>query len=252
MISFVICGVEHSGTTLISDLFRQSPDVDSGFEVGVLLGSSPRRFLKIRPFAQNILPGWNITREDLEWCCDTDSFAEFYGRLRRASRALKSSTARIFDKTPRYMAYLDSSLEKALVPFIVTYKDPRAIVFSDFKRSGQGNFDRWFEGYAVLKLGYLQQLYVHYRSRAGRSRRVLRMSLEHLCLNPRVASESIFAHCGETFSLKYLLFESSKFLGDRGLSISPRLPFEYLTILTNDQIRSILRIFSGLDDWFYD
>ena len=150
------------------------------------------------------------------------------------------------------MAYLDSCLRKIEVPFVVTYKDPRAIVFSDFKRSGQQEFDRWFESYAFLKLGYLRQLYMHYRSRAARSRRVLRVSLEHLCLHPRAAAEEIFSHCGETFSLEYLLFDNSKFLGDRGTSISPRLPFEYLVGLTSDQNKSILRLFADLDEWFYD
>ena len=252
MISFVICGVEHSGTTLVSDLFRQDPHVDSGFEVGVLLGSTPRRFPRTLPYARNILQGWNITSTELACCCGTDSFEEFYVRLKDLSRGLKAPTARIFDKTPRYLAYLDSCLKKVSVPFVVTYKDPRAIVFSDFKRSGQQNFDRWFEEYALLKLGYLQQLYAHYRSRAARSRRVLRVSLEHLCLHPRTASEQLFSHCGEKFSLKYLLFENSRFLGDRAASISPRLPFEYLTSLTSEQNRSILRLFSDLDEWFYD
>ena len=252
MISFVICGVEHSGTTLISDLFRQAPGVDSGFEVGVLLRASPRRFPKTQPYAREILRGWTITSDELEFCCDTDSFVEFYGRLQRASRALKPATLRIFDKTPRYMAYLDSCLEKVPVPFVVTYKDPRAIVFSDFRRSGRQDFDAWFDAYFPLKLGYLKQLYMHYRSRAARSRRVLRVSLEHLCLHPRAAAERIFAHCGEAFSLRYLLLETSSYLGDRATSVSPRMPFEYLASLTSDQNRSVARLFSDLDEWFYD
>ena len=252
MISFVICGVEHSGTTLVSDLFRQTAHVDSGFEVGVLMSSSPRLFLKAWPYARNILQGWGITRDDLEYCCDTDSFEEFYSRLRGRSRVLKASTAKIFDKTPRYMAYLDSCLDKAPVPFVVMYKDPRAIVFSDFKRSGQQDFDRWFDNYALLKLGYLRQLYTYHRSRAARSRRVLRVSLEHLCLHPRTASEEIFSHCGEIFCLKYLLFENSEILAGRGSSISPRMPFEYLAGLTDDQAKLILRFFADLDEWFYD
>ena len=41
MLRFIICGPEHSGTTLISDIFRQVPGLDSGFEVGVLLADTP-------------------------------------------------------------------------------------------------------------------------------------------------------------------------------------------------------------------
>ena len=253
MISFVICGVEHSGTTLVSDLFRQCPAVDAGFEVGVLLGSSPRRFPKIRPYARTILDGWDITPKEFDFCCDAESFADFYDRLQKSSRALKASTTRTFDKTPRYLAYLDSCLKKVPVPFVLMYKDPRAIVFSDFKRSGQKNFDAWFEGYAAVKLGYLRQLYANYRGRAARSKRVLRVSLEHLCLNPRTASERIFSHCGETFSLEYLLFKNTSYLGDRAASsISPRMPFEYMVGLTSLQTSMVLRFFSELDEWFYD
>ena len=34
-LSFLICGLEHSGTTMASDLFREHPLVESGFECGV-------------------------------------------------------------------------------------------------------------------------------------------------------------------------------------------------------------------------
>ena len=51
MLAFVICGVEHSGTTLISEIFRQVPMLDSGFETGVLLSETPSQFLQEMPFA---------------------------------------------------------------------------------------------------------------------------------------------------------------------------------------------------------
>jgi hypothetical protein len=244
VIGFVICGVEHSGTTLISELFRQVPGVDAGFEVGVLLSPSPRRFLQEEPYTSAMPRGWTISPDQLAFCCDTDSFDEFYRRLKSVSLVLKESTLRIFDKTPRYLAYLESCLKKVSVPFIITYKDPRAIVYSDFRRSGAADFDAWFDYYAAFKAGYLKQLYDCSRSKGARSRRVLHVSLEHLCLHPKSASEAMFAHCGQEFSLRYLLF-------NQATSISPGLPFQYLDALSKRQQNMIAERFGQLDHWFY-
>ena len=247
----MICGVEHSGTTLISELFRQLPNVDAGFEVGVLLSPSPRRFLREEPYTSAMPGGWDITPDQLAYCCDTDSFRTFYGRLKSVSQALKESTERIFDKTPRYLAYLDSCLKKIDVPFIVTYKDPRAIAYSDFRRSGAADFDAWFERYAADKIGYLQGLYRCSRGKGARSRRVLRVSLEHLCLHPQTACEAIFAHCGQAFSPRYLLFKDLRYVGNRLTSINPGLPFQYMNGLTTQQQNLIATRFGALDHWFY-
>ncbi len=252
MISFVICGVEHSGTTMVSDLFRQVSSIDAGVEVGVLLNRTPRQFLFATPFAANMLGGWNITAAELACCCDTDSFSRFYDRLRSFSRDLKPGTSTIFDKTPRYLAQLETCLAKVPVPFILTYKDPRSIVFSDFTRSGEADFDRWFDGYAEAKLGYLRLLYMNYRSRAARGRRVLRVGLETLCLNPRTMCEAMFAHCRQAFLLRYLLFAELRYRQTRSTSISPRIPFEYMNGLSVGQQRLVVRAFAEFGEWFYD
>ncbi len=42
----LVCGFEKSGTTLLNEILRRHPGVDSGFECGFLLGQSPRDFLK--------------------------------------------------------------------------------------------------------------------------------------------------------------------------------------------------------------
>ena len=44
MTNAIICGMEHSGTTLVSDLVRQTGAYESGFEIGVLLEDSPKAF----------------------------------------------------------------------------------------------------------------------------------------------------------------------------------------------------------------
>jgi SAM-dependent methyltransferase len=252
MLAFVICGVEHSGTTLLSEIFRQVPLLDSGFETGVLLSETPRQFRHEMPFAENIRGDWKITQEELEECCETDTFNVFYERLAARSQCIEPGCRTIFDKTPRYLATLTDCMEKVQVPFVVTYKDPRAIVFSDYTRAGCPDFDSWFATYADNKLGYLRGLHDQFNGIAGRSRRVLRMSLEEICLNPRTACKKLFAHCGQDFSLRYLLLQNLRYSGTRTASISPRTPFEYLLGFSEPQRARIARYFGELNAWFYD
>ena len=123
MIRFVICGPEHSGTTLVSDLFRQVPGVDAGFEVGVLLASSPRCFPDLAVHAEITRWGWGVDEAALAQCCDTDDFAVFYERLEAASTVLRPGTQTVFDKTPRYLAALEACMAKLAVPFFLVFKD---------------------------------------------------------------------------------------------------------------------------------
>ncbi|NEP37811.1 MAG: sulfotransferase [Okeania sp. SIO2H7] len=160
VLKFAICGLEHSGTTLLSDIFRQVPELDAGFEVGVLLGKSPKEFPNVQPFYKNMLSGWEITEEHLAAICNTNSFPEFYAGLEKKSKVLKPTAKNIFDKTPRYFARIFECYNKIEVPFIATYKDPRSLVFSDFKRTGKGKeFVVWYEEYKKPKLRYLGNIY---------------------------------------------------------------------------------------------
>lgn len=81
---FAICGLEHTGTTLVSELFRQVPRVDSGFECGVFLGENPAAFKGLEPFYQNMCDGWGISVEELEECCSAPPKIPFLA-LPRAS-----------------------------------------------------------------------------------------------------------------------------------------------------------------------
>ena len=142
MLGFVVCGPEHSGTTVVSDLFRQIPGVSAGFEVGALLADTPRRFPEITVHAQIAKTSWGLDEDAFAKCCDTDDFSVFYARLQTASPILKPGTHTIFDKTPRYLACLRACLSKTEMPFIVIHKDPRATVYSDWHRAGSPADDR--------------------------------------------------------------------------------------------------------------
>jgi hypothetical protein len=253
VIKFVICGIEHSGTTLISDLFRQIDGVDAGFEVGVLLSASPRAFRTLQPFAENMLKGWQLHPKELDHCCDTDDLEVFYGRLLKASKAVKPGTTTTFDKTPRYLIGLDACMQKVNVPFIVSYKDPRAIVHSDFVRAKAESFDAWFGQYAPTKLRYMNGLYNQYKSALGRSdSRACLVALENLCLDARRACDLMFSHAGFEFRTKYLVLENLRYEHNRSTSISVSIPFEYKKAFSSDVQRRIRDTFASCADWFYD
>jgi hypothetical protein len=253
MLSFVICGIEHSGTTLLSDLFRQVGGLDSGFECGVLLCRSPREFPNLQPFFGNILNGWKIDEAALRACCETDDFSEFYRQLAANSKVLDESVNAIFDKTPRYLSVLSECLSRTPAPFLCTYKDPRAIVYSDMSRAKPASFEAWYDTYFRTKKVYLAKIYAEITKRSqDREQRVLTIRLEDVCLNARETLERAFAFVGLRFSPHYVAIENKRYAHNRDNSISARIPFEYRLRLTRKQIATIERDFSAFAHCFYD
>ncbi len=256
-LKFVICGIEHSGTTLVSDIFRQVAAVDSGFECGVLMAPSPRDFSTVQPFYSNMISGWQMSEAALQDVCNTDDFLEFYQRLYEKAGFFNPETEYLFDKTPRYFQQIFECQARIDLPFIATYKDPRSIVFSDFKRASQGrSFEEWYEAYKTPKLRYLSSIYQnsYLKWRSGqhdKTASVLCVSLEDICLNTRETLEKMFAHVDFRFSLNYLLMKNLRYSHNRAPQISSRIPFEYIESLTKTQISAIENDFSNLPEWFY-
>lgn len=247
---FLICGLEHTGTTLISDLFRQLPGVDSGFECGVLLRSSPREFETLQPFANNMLKGWGITREQFAHCCDTDDFQEFYARLLPAATALDEGTTTIFDKTPRYLSELTAVLDRCDCPAVVSYKDPRAIVCSDFKRAKTEDFDAWYDEYAPQKLRYVESCYKEFVKHADNPR-VTTVGLEELAMNSRATMERMFAHVGERFELGYAIIDTLRYANVKNRTVSADIAFEYVGKLPTGAQTRVMEDFGQFDAWVY-
>lgn len=260
-LKFVICGLEHSGTTLLSDIFRQVDSLDSGFEVGVLLGSSPKDFPNTQPFFKNMPGGWKIEAETLMQISAIDSFEDFYDKLKVNSGIIDSNIEDIFDKTPRYFSDIYGCYSKVKVPFVGLYKDPRSLVYSDYKRSGKSqDFAGWYEQYKKPKLNYLlnsyKKSYLKWKENLAKgdpsSQDILCVSLEEICLNTRATLEKIFAHVGYQFELEYVMLKNLRYQHTRQPQISSRIPFEYLEKLTKQQTALIKKDFAVLEDWFYD
>lgn len=250
ILKFVICGMEHTGTTLVSDLFRQVPGLDAGFEVGILLRDTPTEFLDLKPFSDNMLQGWGITPAQFQHCCTAKDHLEFYERLMFASTTLGKGTKEIFDKTPRYIAKLASCLAKVDVPFIVTHKDPRAIIASDYKRAKTQDFNGWYADYLPKKRSYMRNCYSEWE-RARCNPRVLQIGLEELAMNARDSMERMFAHVGIEFSLDYAVMKDLRFKNTRTNFVSAEIAFEYPKILPEGAEARIVKDFADIEGWYY-
>ncbi|MEL6789577.1 MAG: hypothetical protein AAGL18_08310 [Pseudomonadota bacterium] len=250
-IEFVICGLEHSGTTLISDLFRQIDGLDAGFEAGVLLAEKPGDFETLEPFATIIKESWNIDEAAFARCCAATTHSAFYKQLKVESADFLGDNTKIFDKTPRYLSRLDDCLTRTDVPFIASFKDPRAIVHSDFRRAKTDDFFGWYKDYMPKKRHYLRTCYRQYKNAREHQPRVFFISLEALALDARNSMDAMFAHVGQNFSLDYVLLNGLRYANTRSNAVSIPIAFSYLADFDDQHTDSIEKDFGELEDWFY-
>ncbi|MEL6113163.1 MAG: sulfotransferase [Pseudomonadota bacterium] len=250
-IEFVICGLEHSGTTLISDLFRQVDGLDAGFEAGVLLSEKPSEFQTLEPFATIIKEGWNIDEAAFTRCCAAPTHTAFYKQLKIESADLLGDNTKIFDKTPRYLSRLDDCLTRTDAPFIASFKDPRAIVHSDFRRVDSDDFFGWYKDYMPKKRHYLRTCYRQYKNAKANEPRVFFISLEMLALDARNSMDAMFGHVGLEFSLNYMLMNGLRYANTRSNAVSIPIAFSYLADFDDQHTNLIEKDFAELEDWFY-
>ena len=253
---FLICGPEHCGTTLVSDVFRRVGGLDSGFECGVLLCETPADFAGAEPFARNMLDGWGISAAELADACQAPDFAGFYGRLVAQARRIDPATRMIFDKTPRYLSDLSAVLGRHSAPVLICFRDPRGLVWSDYLRAcfvagGGLDFDHWYEGYAGAKIAYLRRSYDQFL-RLSPDPRVQAIGLEDLCSRPRPVLEAAFAHTGQAFDLAYLVLPPPRVGQVRGRSVSAEHALTHLLDMPRTAAARVIRDFGEFGGWFHD
>ena len=253
-LSFLICGLEHSGTTMASDLFREHPEVESGFECGVLLCNNPSEFLTFTPFRNHMAVGWGINEKDLIYACQASSFDCFYERLFERSSIIQDKKPKfVFDKTPRYVTQLAAVQSRLDLPAIVLIKDPRSLALSDFKRSGTKieEIDDWYECWKNPKRLYMRSAYQGYQY-AWENERCKVVRLEEICFNAKDTVRSMFEFVQLEFSCEYLDLRSKRFGNTSGSSISVNSCMQFMTALPNHIQSKIKDDFSEFDRWFYD
>jgi len=253
-IDFLICGLEHSGTTLATDLMR-SKTCDSGFECGVLLSESPKEFINHKPFSKNILDGWKISPDELNECCQAENFKEFYDRLYFFSKLFDSKTiTKRFDKTPRYVTALPKVHERYRVPTIVLLKDPRSITWSDFRRSKLSleDINSWYEDWMPKKKRYMRSAYEGYQYAWNNPNDCLVIRLEDLCLSAKTNMQLIDEFIGVPFSHQQFLFSTKRYPHTRGNSIDISVSVSWMQAMPQEVQKQVMIDFAEFDRWFYE
>lgn len=249
----IVCGFEKSGTTLLNEILRRHPDLDSGFEGGLLLGSSPRDFKQYQPYYAYFRKTWELSREDMLYICDTDAWGESYRRARERCPFITNKNSFIFDKTPIYMKHLSEVMAKVPgLPCVVNVRDPRALLLSWANWSGhkhdaeawlRENFSENIERYASYAEGYLA-------AEKKFAERLYLNQFERMCINPAVEVARIFNFLGFDFETSFLNFSSKHFV--YGNDVSTEYLFPYLGNLSEDLCGLIVEATSAYRQWHVD
>ena len=140
----LVTGMENSGTTLLSRLIMNAPQVSGAFECGVLLAPVPSELPAVQPF-WSWLQGpvshkcWGIPTESLEHLSKTaQCHDEVYRGIYELSPVI-NRTYEIVDKIPAYVYHLRSVLQRAPgVPLVLVAKEKDAQLKSWHKRGVVG------------------------------------------------------------------------------------------------------------------
>jgi len=249
----IVCGYEKSGTTLLNEILRNHPQLDSGFECGFLLGNSPRDFPGIQPYHSFFRQKWRLSKEDMAHICNTADWAECYRRVRQLSPVITDKQTLLFDKTPIYMLHLEAVLNRAPnIPCVVNVRDPRSLMLSWANWSGHDNEPEGFiaenlENYCERYNSYAQG-YFHAVSAHGK--RILVNQFEELCLAPSAVLMRIFEFLGFEFRPEFLNFSSEHFV--YGNTISQEYLYPYRETLSQDLCDQILAGTRETAQWHFE
>lgn len=248
----IICGFEKSGTTVLNEILRRHPRLDSGHEVGVLMASTPREFKHVHRLYAFFQNSWKLTREQTLHCCDTDGWGTFYQRARDASPVITDKSTLIFDKTPRYMMRLSEVMEKVPeLPCVVNVRDPRALMhswacWSGFKDSPAAWLEDNFESNCERFLNYAHG---YSAAKASGRYRLFLNRFEIMCLEPQDTMTSIFNFLGYDFSEEYMFFESEHLV--YGNTLTRNHLFPYREDFSDALCHRILDATADYSDWHF-
>ena len=254
-LSAIVCGFERGGTTLISEILRQHPTLDSGFECGFLLSdNSPLEFLTspiMRPYREMINDGWRVTDADVKYICESDTWAMVYSRIIERSGNFNKNKSLLFDKTPIYMKYLSSVLEKVPnVPCIVIVREPLSLFWAWEKRMSKlteninipilQRIPTYIQRYSTyingLKLAML----------SGYADRIYIIKYEKFCMDIENEATKMFEFLNLDYSPDYLKFAAPKFPNVYGNDISTIYIDEYKHHLDDDTCNKIIELTNGI------
>lgn len=248
----LVCGFEKSGTTLLNEILRRHPLLDSGFECGFLLGNSPREFRNFQPYFAYFRQTWELSREDVRYICDTDDWSECYRRARERAPFIHNKNTYIFDKTPIYMLHLASVMAKVPgIPCVVNVRDPRTLMLSWANWSGfKDDPEKWLtENFEANCERYLSYANGYYNAVDAGYGPILLNRFETMCLRPEEQLTKIFNHFGLDFDASFLRFSSKHFVYGNNVSKKYLRPYEGR--LSKSLCDRILAATSNFSDWHF-
>lgn len=230
----IVCGFEHSGTTMLSDILRKHPELDSGFETGFLIHETPHDYIndhsEQNPWVgEHMLKrGWELTNKDIEDIGKCQDWNQAYSLLRERSPIIKNKTSLLFDKTPRYMAHLPHVAGRNVgIPIIVLWRDPRSLYHSWNKRNPT-SLESFIKNYLIYASGLRE-------AEALNQSPILSIQYEELCSNPKMITQKVFKFLNLETPKKTTSIDP-KFGNTYGKNISKNYLFDYKNHLsTSDQ-----------------
>ena len=123
----IVTGLEHTGTTVLSDLIVSAHGLGGPFETGFLLAETPAKFETVHPFFEWLqLPMVNghleLSEAQVAELLRAPDHAAMYEYVLRTSRLLAGVRAYV-DKTPAYWAQLNATMDRAPeVPIVIVQK----------------------------------------------------------------------------------------------------------------------------------
>lgn len=255
-------GFAGGGTTLLSEILRQHPSLDSGFEGGFLLADSPSKFPEVEPHFSNMKKMWNLTDRDMHYICQAESWPQMYRRLRNRSSVIKDKKIKLFDKTPRYMMQLKEVLKKVPnVPCIVLVRDPRAFLWTRAKRTQSKSApnvskQEWASKIVEESANAYLDFANGYRSacESGLEDRMLLVQYESLCLDQYRETERIFDFANLKYSNDVLNFSNKdeRYTPCHGTDISTDYINQYKKNLAEETCQKMLDLTRDFSSWFWD
>jgi len=138
VVACCICGVVHSGTTILMKTLRAHPDLCAPTEGHILRLNSMAEFKAVQKRRAVIRSGWHINKEQLKEAMEQKNIEMLYRYLRRVSPTIVAGDKKkkIIDKTPSYIYRLREAMDRSEnIPFIAIKKDPRNFYYSLNRRN---------------------------------------------------------------------------------------------------------------------
>ncbi len=188
--AIIVTGMEHSGTTYLSDLLKSHPRISGGFEGGMLLGNRPADFPNIDPFYEWMQKAknptqWAVSTEKMRFVTAASTWPDMYRRIMASSPLFADAADILLDKAPPYMPVLDQIMKKVSFPVIVIYK-PILYQYTSYKKR-----DFTLEDFILHYTHYFGGFFKAWKSFSSR---MLLVPHGELTRNPREMLQRLFRH----------------------------------------------------------